>query len=256
LCRGGNDADVVEVVRKILWHKITPALLMQVTAPVLAIQGLSVVWGCGQRVMQAWCGYRPALGAIVRRERNTMKVTTSAVKSAIAAGGIAAAGVLAAATASAAPPNIQGFGTSEQLVDGPLITNYTVSNLQPSNSAIPGYTPKGTLYQADITARSDGGLVTPMVNDFIARGPNGQNYRVIDKVQAPGSLNPAPIPQGSESTGTLYFDVTGAPPNGVVYNDGMQDILIWTSNMPGASAPGAPNASPAPGTLPGPAPHT
>ena len=74
----------------------------------------------------------------------------------------------------------------------------------------------------------------------------------------------APIPQGSESTGTLYFDVTGAPPNGVVYNDGMQDILMWTSNVPGASAPGAPensspapgappSATPAPGALPGPA---
>jgi hypothetical protein len=169
--------------------------------------------------------------------------------------------VASAAVASAAPPNIQGFGTSEPLIDGPLVTNYTVSNLQPSSVAIPGYTPKGTLYQADITARSDGGLVTPMVNDFIARGPNGQNYRVIDKVQAPGSLNPAPIPQGSESTGTLYFDVTGAPPNGVVYNDEMQDILIWTSNVPGTSAPGAvpnspsapQNSSPAPGTLPGPA---
>jgi Domain of unknown function (DUF1942) len=182
-----------------------------------------------------------------------MKVSRTAVKSAIAAGGIAAAGVFTAATASAAP-NIQGFGTSQQLIDGPLITNYTVSNLQPSNTAIPGYTPKGTLYQADVTARSDGGLVTPMVNDFIARGPNGQNYRVIDKVGALGSLNPAPIPQGSESTGTLFFDVTGAPPNGVAYNDGMQDILIWTSNMQGGSAP-APSTSPAPGALPSPAPN-
>jgi hypothetical protein len=190
-----------------------------------------------------------------------VKITTTTVKTAIGAAGIAAVSVASAAVASAAPPNIQGFGTSEPLIDGPLVTNYTVSNLQPSSVAIPGYTPKGTLYQADITARSDGGLVTPMVNDFIARGPNGQNYRVIDKVQAPGSLNPAPIPQGSESTGTLYFDVTGAPPNGVVYNDEMQDILIWTSNVPGTSAPGAvpnspsapQNSSPAPGTLPGPA---
>ncbi|OBH12608.1 MPT63 family protein [Mycobacterium sp. E3247] len=187
-----------------------------------------------------------------------MKVTKTAVKTAAAAGGIAAAGIFAAVPASAAPPpNIQGFGTSEKLVDGPLITDYTVSNLQPSNAAIPGYTPKGTLYQADITARSDGGVVTPMVNDFIARGPNGQNYRVIDKVGVPNGLNPAPIPQGNESTGTLYFDVTGAPPNGVVYNDGMQDILIWTSNVQGGAAPGASNASPAPGAPPSPAPaHT
>ncbi|SPM43579.1 hypothetical protein MNAB215_5805, partial [Mycobacterium numidiamassiliense] len=186
-----------------------------------------------------------------------VKFTSTAMKSVLGAAGIAAVGVFTAAAASAAPPNIQGFGTSEQLIDGPMTTSYTVSNLQPSNVAIPGYTPKGTLYQADITARSDRGMVTPMVNDFIARGPNGQNYRVIDKVQAPGSLNPAPINQGSESTGTLYFDVTGAPPNGVVYNEGMQDILIWTSNISSNSAPGATNPTPAPGALPGPAPaHT
>src|SRR5271156_6824695 len=184
-----------------------------------------------------------------------VKIATTTVKTAIGAAGIAAVSVVAAATASAAPPNIQGFGTSEPLIDGPLVTNYTVSNLQPSSVAIPGYTPKGTLYQADVIVRSDGGLVTPMVNDFIARGPNGQNYRVIDKVQAPGSLNPAPIMQGNESTGTLYFDVTGAPPNGVVYNDLTQDILIWTSNMSEGSAPGAPNPSPAPGGPPSPA-HT
>jgi uncharacterized protein DUF1942 len=199
----------------------------------------------------------------------SMKFSTTAVKAAAAAGGIAAASVFAAATASAAPPNIQGFGASEQLIDGPMVTNYTVTNLQPSNVTIPGYTPKGTLYQADVTARSDGGIVTPMVNDFVARGPNGQNYRVIDKVQVPNGLNPAPIPQGGESTGTLYFDVTGAPPNGVVYNDGMQDVLMWTSNVPGAPAPGAPApgapapgapnpspASPAPGAPPSPTAQT
>jgi hypothetical protein len=28
----------------------------------------------------------------------------------------------------------------------------------------------------------------------------------------------------------VYFDVTGQPPNGVVYNDGMQELLVWTSN--------------------------
>jgi len=185
-----------------------------------------------------------------------VKFATSTVKTAIGAAGIAAAGVVAAATASAAPPNIQGFGTSEPLIDGPLVTNYTVSNLQPSNVAIPGYTPKGTLYQADITARSDGGTPTPMVRDFSARGPNGQTYKLVDKVGVPNGLNPAPIPQDTESRGTLYFDVTGAPPNGVVYNDGLQDILIWTSNVPGASAPGAPNSSPVPGAPPSPSAHT
>jgi hypothetical protein len=182
-----------------------------------------------------------------------VKFTTITVKTAVAAAGIAAVSVFGAATATAAPPNIQGFGASEQLIDGPMVTTYTVSNLQPSTLAIPGYTPKGTLYQADITARSDGGVVTPMVKNFTARGPNGQNYKLIDKAGVPNGLNPASIPQGSESRGTLYFDVTGAPPNGVVYNDGLQDILIWTSNVPGTPAPGAaPSSSPAPGALPAP----
>ncbi|OBG71569.1 hypothetical protein A5714_19775 [Mycobacterium sp. E2462] len=152
------------------------------------------------------------------------------IKTAIAAGGIGAAAVFTTATAFAAPPTIQAFGSSEQLVDGPLITSYTVSNLQPSNVVIPGYTPKGQLYQADVTARSDGGIVTPLVADFNARAANGQTYRVIDRTPAPNGLSPAPLPQGQQSSGTLYFDVTGQPPNGVVYNDGVQDVLTWTSN--------------------------
>jgi Domain of unknown function (DUF1942) len=219
-------------------------------------------------IARGWLRQHNALAAISGNRANDtkkmkepiVKLTTTTVKTAIGAAGIAAVSVFAATTASAAPPNtpnIQGFGTSEQLIDGPMITSYTVSNLQPSNMSIPGYTPKGTLYQADITARSDGGTVTPMVRNFSARGPNGQTYKLIDKVEVPNGLNPAPIPQGSESRGTLYFDATGAPPNGVVYNDGLQDILIWTSNVPGAPAPGAPpNTNPAPGAPPAPATHT
>ncbi len=184
----------------------------------------AVEWLSGRCVFIA-----PPGGDFSTRKEMSMKVTKTAVKTAIAAGGIAAASVFAAATASAAPPAIQPFGTSEPLIDGPLITNYTVSNLQPSNAVIPGYTPKGKLYQADVTARSDGGIVTPLVADFNARAANGQSYRVIDKHPTPNGLSPAPINQGQQASGTLYFDVTGQPPNGVVYNDGVQDVLIWTS---------------------------
>jgi hypothetical protein len=171
-----------------------------------------------------------------------VKYATTIMKTAIGAAGIAAISFATAGSASAAP-NIQGFGTSEPLIDGPMITNYTVSNLEPSTISIPGYTPKGTLYQADVTVRSDGGVVTPQVRDFSARGPNGQTYKLIDKVEVPNGLNPAPIPQGSESKGTLYFDATGAPPNGIVYNDGLQDILMWTSNVPGTSMQSGPGTS-------------
>jgi uncharacterized protein DUF1942 len=176
-----------------------------------------------------------------------VKFTSTTAKTAIGAAGIAAAGVFTAATAVAAPPTIQGFGASEQLIDGPMTTAYTVSNLHPSNVVIPGYTPQGHLYQADITAQATNGTVTPVVSDFSARstnGPaanvppgtppvgngtagNGATYRVIDTVPVPNGLNPAPITQGNQATGTLYFDVTGAPPNQVVYNDGVQDVLVW-----------------------------
>jgi hypothetical protein len=215
-----------------------------------------------------------ALGKQGTKKEPIVKFITTTMKTAIGAAGIAAVSLATAGSASAAP-NIQGFGTSEPLIDGPMVTNYTVSNLQPSNISIPGFTPKGTLYQADVTVRSDGGMVTPQVRDFSARGPNGQTYKLIDNVQVPNGLNPAPIAQGSESTGTLYFDATGAPPNGVVYNDGLQDILMWTSNVPGTSTnmpatspnmsgtspnmPGMPasgepsGTGPAPGALPAPA---
>lgn len=158
-----------------------------------------------------------------------MKFTSTTVKSAIGATGIAAASIFAAATAVAAPPTMGGFGTSEQLVDGALITNYTVSNLQPANVTIPGYTPQGQVYQANVTAQANSGAVTPVVSDFNARAASGQQYRVIDTIPVPNGLSPAPILQGNQSTGTLYFDVTGAQPNQVVYNDGTQDVLLWTA---------------------------
>jgi hypothetical protein len=179
-----------------------------------------------------------------------VKFTSTTIKTAIGVAGIATAGIFTAATAAAAPPTIQGLGTSEQLMDGPMTTAYTVSNLQPANVTIPGYTPKGQLYQANITAQSNAGTVTPLISDFSARannGPaanvpagappvgngtagNGATYRVIDTAQGPNAINPAPITQGNQSSGTVYFDVTGPPPNEVVYNDGVQDVLVWTNN--------------------------
>jgi hypothetical protein len=144
-----------------------------------------------------------------------VKFISTTVKTVIGAAGIATAGVFTAATAIAAPPTIHGFGTSEQLVDGALVTAYTVNNLQPSNATVPGYTPQGHLYEANITAQANSGTITPLVSDFNARATNGQQYRVVDTAQLPNGLSPAPITQGNQASGTLYFDVTGAQPNQV-----------------------------------------
>ncbi|CAJ1502045.1 MPT63 family protein [[Mycobacterium] kokjensenii] len=157
-----------------------------------------------------------------------MKFSKTAAKTAVGAAGIAAFGVLSAAAAHA-DPAIRPFGATEQLDDGAMATSYTVSNLGPANIVIPGYQPQGTLYQADVTARADRGTVTPLVADFNARAADSKTYRVINTVPTPGGINPEPIVQGQQASGKVYFDVTGAPPDGVVYNDGVQDVLIWSS---------------------------
>ncbi len=160
-----------------------------------------------------------------------MKFTTSAIKTAVGAAGITAVTVFTAATAFAANPTIQNFGTAEQLVDGPLVTAYTVNNLQPSSVTIPGFTPSGQLWQADVSATASSGTVTPLVSDFNARvGSAGQTYRLIDTAAAPNGLSPAPLSQGTVANGKLYFDVTGPQPDSVVYNDGVEDVLIWTNS--------------------------
>jgi hypothetical protein len=184
----------------------------------------------------------------------------TALKSVIGAAGIAAVGVFAAATASASP-TVAGLGTSETLIDGPLITAYTVSNLQPASVTIPGYTPKGQLWQAQVNVRANSGVVTPIVSDFNARTSDNQTYRVISTSPTPDALSPAPINQGGQANGQVYFDVTGAPPTSVVYNDGVQDVLVWTANAAPAAVPGqepgqspGQSSSPAPGQSPSPAP--
>ncbi|MFL0180049.1 MULTISPECIES: MPT63 family protein [unclassified Mycobacterium] len=157
-----------------------------------------------------------------------MKLSKTAAKTAAGAAGIAALSAFSATTAMAEPA-IQPFGTPEQLNDGAMATSYTVSNLGPAHVTIPGYQPHGKLYQADVTARADRGTVTPVVTDFNARAANSDTYRVINTVPTPGGINPGPIAQGAAADGKIYFDVTGPPPDGVVYNDGVQDVLIWTS---------------------------
>jgi hypothetical protein len=155
--------------------------------------------------------------------------TKVAMKTAIGAAGVASVTIFTAATAAAVNPTVQGLGTTEQLVDGPLVTAYTVSNLEPSNVDVFHLGPPGQIWQADVTATANSGTVTPLVLDFNARSADGTNYRVIEEA-TPDGLSPAPIVQGAQSVGKIYFNVTGTPPNSVVYNDGVEDVLIWTAS--------------------------
>ncbi|WP_025736250.1 MPT63 family protein [Mycobacterium genavense] len=157
-----------------------------------------------------------------------MKFATMTATAALSAAGIAAASIITAATATA---NVQGFGATEQAVDGPLITDYTVSNLRPSDVTIPGFQPAGQLYQADVTARANTGTVEPQIARFAARAFNGTVYKVVNIGPVPNGLDPSPLDPGQQRSGELYFDVTGQKPIGVVYTDREDDFLVWTRHV-------------------------
>jgi Domain of unknown function (DUF1942) len=125
-------------------------------------------------------------------------------------------------------PNIQKFGTREDLVDGAgtIVQGWTVHNLQPSTDVIP-YPVRGRLWEAFATDEAIRGSVTPIISDMNARAPGGETYRVIFNVPLAKGLNPSTLAQGQKTSGKLYFDVTGEDPDGVVYNNLVQDLMIW-----------------------------
>jgi hypothetical protein len=141
--------------------------------------------------------------------------------------GIAAVAVglaLGSVAQASAADNIKKFGERETLNDwgtgGPMI-GYVVADLQPSSDPVPH---NGELYEATLTADAPPGGV-PLIGLFNARAEDSSLYRVI--ANAPGGVSGAWLPPGASTTGKLYFDVTGTPPNSVVYNDGVRDILVW-----------------------------
>jgi hypothetical protein len=153
--------------------------------------------------------------------RINTKITRTLAPAAIA--GVVAIG--GAATASAAPAIAQ-FGATQSLNARPMVTAYTVSNLRPSDDVV-NFPVAGTLWEATTTVDAVQGTVTPAIPFFNARADNGQNYRALYQALAPEGVSGTPLPQGAESSGKVYFDVTGAQPTSVVYNDALQDRLVW-----------------------------
>ena len=150
------------------------------------------------------------------------------VATGVTAGAMVVVSIATAATASAWWPVINKFGTQENLVDGAgtIVQGWTVNDLRPSTDVI-GYPVRGRLWQASATDEAIRGTITPIISDMNARAPNGQTYRAIFNVPLAEGLNPATMAQGGRTSGKLYFDVTGEDPDGVVYNNGIQDLLIW-----------------------------
>lgn len=155
--------------------------------------------------------------------------TATAIKMAAAAAGVLTLGLAGTPGAAADDyPNIQRFGVQEELVDagGTVVQGWTVSNLRPSSDAV-GWPVRGQLWEANATVRALQGCPMPIVSNFNARAGNGQDYQVLATANAPQGVSARTICAPDHSTGKLYFDVVGPVPDGVVYNAGGRDLLIW-----------------------------
>ena len=98
-------------------------------------------------------------------------------------------------------PNIQKFGTREDLVDGAgtIVQGWTVHNLKPSTDAIP-YPVRGRLWEASATDEAIRGNVTPIISNMNARAPGGETYRAIFSVPLANGIN-----QGQKASGQALF---------------------------------------------------
>jgi hypothetical protein len=162
----------------------------------------------------------------VRTERNYTMFSAITIKTAAAAAGIAAATVLTTTTATTAWAGpAKPFGSMQEITgaSGAEVTDYMVSDLQPSGN-------NDGVWSANVTVKSVKGTTTPVIGDFNARADDGTSYTTIEGTN-PGGLTNQPIAPGNAATGKIYFQVNnGAAPNSVVYSTGGNaDQLVWKS---------------------------
>jgi hypothetical protein len=157
-----------------------------------------------------------------------MKITTM-IMTAVAIVGMATIAVTGAPIAKSAYPVTGKLGSELTMIDsvGQVELGWTVSDLKSSADSIPGYPVAGTLWEATATVKAIGGTVTPAISQFNARTAGGVSYRVLWQAASPNTISGATIPQGAQSTGKIYFDVTGPSPTIVTMNNGMEDLLVW-----------------------------
>jgi hypothetical protein len=144
---------------------------------------------------------------------------------------VATVGVMSGITAPIASAGTVGqLGSEQTLTDsvGQVVYSWKVSDLKPSSDVMPGYPVAGRLWEATATVHAIRGTVTPAISQFNAVAPNQAAYRVLWQVASPVNISGASIPQGGQATGKIHFDVTGASPNTVTMNNGMEDLMIWT----------------------------
>lgn len=164
-------------------------------------------------------------------------------------------GTLLAPAASADDSVIHSLGSPAQLANGDIVQAWTVTDLKPSTDTIP-YPVTGTLWEATATDTAVRGTVQPVVSNLNARARSGHTYRVLFGVATPQGVNPAPLAEGQQTTGKVYFDVTADTPDSVLYNAGGPDLAVWvqqptiSSPRPTQYDPGSPTRSSSAGGTP------
>ncbi|MBJ7464971.1 MAG: MPT63 family protein [Mycolicibacterium sp.] len=165
---------------------------------------------------------------------------TTSIAAAFAAAAIAAAGAITALSAPIAiaddhnAVNTTHLGSQAELVDGNVVQGWTVTGLKVSTDTIP-YQPHGTLWEATATDHAIQGSAIPIVSNFNARARDGQTYRALFGVATAQGVNPATLAQGQQTSGKVYFDVTGSAPDSVVYATNATDLIVWVTPPPAAS---------------------
>ncbi|WP_168143623.1 MPT63 family protein [Mycolicibacterium frederiksbergense] len=173
---------------------------------------------------------------------------TTSIAAAFAAAAIAAAGAITAFSAPNAiaddhnAVNTTHLGSQAELVDGNVVQGWTVTGLKVSTDTIP-YQPHGTLWEATATDHAIQGSAIPIVSNFNARARDGQTYRALFGVATAQGVNPATLAQGQQTSGKVYFDVTGSAPDSVVYATNATDLIVWVTPPPAASTGGGAAAS-------------
>ncbi len=157
----------------------------------------------------------------------TKTKATLAIAAALLAGATMGAPLAAADTQTTTTT----MGQPTEVVNGDVAQSWTVTGLRPSSDAIP-YPVRGTLWEAAAADTALRGEVKPIIPFLNARAADGETYRVLWEVATPQGVNPSTLQPGQTAAGKVYFDVTGAPPNSVVYNDGEQDLAVWLPAPP------------------------
>ncbi|WP_110883851.1 DUF1942 domain-containing protein [Mycolicibacterium wolinskyi] len=143
-------------------------------------------------------------------------------------------GVLGAPHAAAASdPCPHRFGAPQRLTEanGAMATQWSVSGLGVSTDQLAGYATAGRLWEADATVEAVTGTVTPIIPNMYAVSRSGERYQVLWQVAAPQTVAPNTLSQGQQSSGKLYFDVTGAEPMAIIYaSGGSAPAMMWCCN--------------------------